>query len=72
MFTMTDKDKLEALADIGKVIEQNQDANGEVSKEVKSLVKIALGFIEECNESWCDNCGIIKATGKLCNEFLEH
>lgn len=66
---MTDNQKLFIIKDLERVIETNKDKEPKVVK--KFVLDLLEEVVEECNESWCDSCGIKKATGMLCNEYLD-
>lgn len=63
---MTNEQKLKKIQELEEVINNSKDL-----ESTKAFITGALYVIEECNESWCDSCGIRKATGMLCSEFLE-
>lgn len=62
---MKDEQKLAKLQELEQIIKTSKDEDA-----TKAFITGALYVIEECNESWCDSCGIRKATGMLCNEYL--
>ena len=62
---MKNEQKLAKLQELEQIIKTSKDEDA-----TKAFVTGALYAIEECNESWCYSCGIRKATGMLCNEYL--
>lgn len=67
---MIDDRKLSIINDLGEIIREKRIKNQD-DINFKEFVSEMLSYtVEECNESWCDNCEIRKATGMLCNEYL--
>lgn len=64
---MNDSQKLSLLNDVGEIINKNDKDDENLKKYVSDVL---INSIEECNESWCDNCKIRQATGMFCNEYL--
>lgn len=65
--SLTDEQKLSKLNQLGEIIEMDKNNNdGSLSQQMQSFIVGALYMIEECNESWCDNCRVRSALGCLC------
>ena len=67
---INDDKKLSIIKDLGEMIKEKRIKEQD-DTNFKEFVSNLLSYIvEECNESWCDNCEIRRATGMLCNEYL--
>ena len=70
---LTPQQKMAKLIDLASIIAINKDPEtGEIPERIKHLSLGALTMIDECEESWCENCPIRQQlNGKLCSEWLD-
>ena len=70
---LTAQQKMAKLIDLASIITVNKDPEtGEVPETIKHFSLGALTMIDECHESWCDNCPVRQQIdGKLCSEWLD-
>lgn len=69
---LTPQQKMAKLIDLATTISVNKDPNtGEIPQHLKQFSLGALMVIDECEESWCDNCPLRNQLGgMLCSEWL--
>lgn len=70
---LTPQQKMAKLIDLASIIAINKDPEtGEIPERIKHFSLGALTMIDECEESWCENCPIRQQlNGKLCSEWLD-
>lgn len=68
---LTPQQKMAKLIDLASIIETNKDPKTqEIPDNVKHFSLGALMVIDECEESWCDNCPVRNQIGMLCSEWI--
>lgn len=68
---LTPQQKMAKLIDLASIIEINKDPKTqEIPNHVKQFSLGALMVIDECEESWCDNCPVRNQIGMLCSEWI--